>query len=144
MATPTPMKAAPITFNVRELKAEDIMHKGIEMISSRATVTEALRKMQELKLSSLIVERRNQDDAYGLLTKTDIVKKVIDAGPKRRNLSDTKVFHIMSKPLITVPPGLATKYCLRVMMKSGVSRVPVFDGKKIVGILSMSDIFNHS
>jgi len=30
------------------------------------------------------------------------------------------------------------------MNKSGVSRVPVFDGKRIVGILSMSDIFNHS
>ncbi len=144
MATATPMKAAPITFNVRELKAEELMHKGIETISSRARVAEALRKMQELKLSSLIVERRNQDDAYGLLTKTDIVKKVIDAGPKRRNLSNTKVFQVMTKPLITVPRGLATKYCLRVMKKSGVSRVPVFDGKKIVGILSMSDIFNHS
>ena len=144
MATARPMKAAPITFNVRELKAEEIMHKGIETIPSRATVAEALRKMKELKVSSLIVERRNQDDAYGLLTKTDIVKKVIDAGPKRRNFSSTKVFQIMSKPLITVPPGLATKYCLRVMKQSGVSRVPVFDGKQIVGILSISDIFNHS
>jgi CBS domain-containing protein len=130
--------------NVRELKAADIMHKGVEIISSSATAAEALRKMQELKLSSLIVDRRNKDDAYGLLTKTDIVKKVIDAGPKRRNLSNTKVFQIMSKPLITVPPGLAIKYCVRVMRKSGVSRVPVLDGKQIVGILSMSDVFNHS
>ncbi len=114
------------------------------MIFSSANVTQALRKMQELKVSSLIVDRRNKDDAYGLLTKTDIVKKVIDAGPKRRNLSDTKVFQIMCKPLITVPPGLAIKYCIRIMKKSGVSRVPVVDGKQIVGILSMSDVFNHS
>lgn len=143
MATGIPMKAARSTLNVREMKAADIMRKGVETISSSATVAEALRKMQELKLSSLIVERRNRDDAYGLLTKTDIVKKVIDAGPKRRNLSDTKVFQIMTKPLITVPPGLSIKYCIRIMSKSGVSRVPVFDGKQIVGILSTSDVFNH-
>jgi predicted transcriptional regulator len=130
--------------NVREMKAADIMHKGVETISSSAKVADALRKMKERKVSSLIVERRNKDDAYGILTKTDIVTKVIDAGPKRRNLSNVKVFEIMSKPLITVSPGLAIKYCTRVMKKSGVSRLSVFDGKQIVGILSMTDIFNRS
>ncbi len=88
--------------NVREMKAADIMRKGVETISSSATVAQALRKMKELSVSSLIVERRNKEDAYGLLTKTDIVKRVIDAGPRRRNLSNTKVFEIMSKPVITV------------------------------------------
>jgi len=130
--------------NVREMKAQDVMHKGVETIPSSATVAQALKKMKELKVSSLIVDRRNKDDAYGLVTKTDIVNKVIDAGPKRKNLSNAKVFQIMSKPVITVSPGLAIKYCGRVMNKSGVSRVPVFDGKQIVGILSVSDIFNHA
>ena len=130
--------------NAREMKAADIMHKGVETISSSATVAAALRKMQQLKISSLIVERRNKDDAYGILTKTDIVTKVIEAGPKRKNLSKIKVFEIMSKPLVTVSPGLAIKYCTRVMKNVGVSRVPVFDGKQIVGVLSMTDIFNHS
>ena len=69
--------------NVRETTASDIMRKGVETISSSATVAEALRKMKDLKVSSLIVERRNKNDAYGILTKTDIVTKVIDAGPKR-------------------------------------------------------------
>ena len=130
--------------NVRETTAAEIMRKGVETISSSATVAEALRRMKEQKVSSLIVERRNKNDAYGIITKADVVTKVIDAGPKRKNLSHTKVFHIMSKPLVTVSPGLAIKYCTRVMKKSGVSRVPVFDGKQIVGILSMSDIFNHA
>jgi len=129
--------------NVREMKAADIMRKGVETISSGATVAQAVLKMKDLKVSSLIVERRNNDDAFGLLTKTDIVKKVIDAGPTRRNLSNTLVFQIMSKPVITVSPGLSVKYCGRVMNKASVSRVPVFDGKQIIGILSMSDIFNH-
>jgi len=130
--------------NVREMRAADIMHKGVERISSSATVADALQKMKHLKVSSLIVEQRNKDDAYGIVTKTDIVTRVIEAGPKRKNLSNIKVFQIMSKPLITVSPGLAVKYCARVMKKAGVSRVPVFDGKQIVGILSLTDIFNRS
>lgn len=130
--------------NVRDMKAADIMRKGVETIASSATAADALRKMRQLKVSSLIVDRRNKDDAYGLVTKADIVTKAIEAGPKRKNLSGTKVFQIMSKPLITVPPGLSVKYCIRVMKKAGVSRVPVFDGKKIVGILSVSDIFDRT
>lgn len=130
--------------NVRDMKAADIMRKGVETIASSATAADALRKMRQLKVSSLIVDRRNKDDAYGLLTKADIVTKAIEAGPKRKNLSGTKVFQIMSKPLITVPPGLSVKYCIRVMKKAGVSRVPVFDGKKIVGILSLSDVFDRT
>jgi CBS domain-containing protein len=130
--------------NVRDMKAVDIMRKGVETIASSATAADALRKMRQQKVSSLIVDRRNKDDAYGLVTKADIVTKAIEAGPKRKNLSGTKVFQIMSKPLITVPPGLAVKYCIRVMKKASVSRVPVFDGKKIVGILSLSDIFDRT
>jgi len=51
------------------------------------------------------------------------------------------VHEIMTKPLITVSPGLSVKYCARLFAKTGIRRAPVFDGKKIVGILSNSDIF---
>ncbi len=49
--------------NVREMKAADIMRKGVETISSSATVAQALRKLKELSVSSLIGEGRNKDDA---------------------------------------------------------------------------------
>ncbi len=130
--------------NIRSKKAADIMRKGVETISGGATVAEALRKMQRKKVSSLIVERRNVADAYDIITKKDIVTKVVDPGPSRRNLSSTKVYEIMSKPLVTVSPGLAIKYCARVMKLAGVTRAPVFDGKKIIGILSYTDIFKKA
>ncbi|MBA3062675.1 MAG: CBS domain-containing protein [Atribacteria sp.] len=56
-------------------------------------------------------------------------------------LREVKVFEIMSKPLITVSPGLALKYCARLFNHTGIRRAPVFDGKEIVGILSNTDIF---
>jgi CBS domain-containing protein len=130
--------------NIRMQKAGEVMHKGVETIDGSATVAEALKKMHQKKVSSLIVERRNELDAYGIITKKDIVTKVIDPGPSRRNFSATKVHEVMSKPLVTVSPGLAIKYCTRLMKHAGITRAPVFDGKKIVGILSFTDIFNRS
>jgi len=53
-----------------------------------------------------------------------------------------KVFEIMSKPLVTVSPGLQLKYCARLFNAAGIRRAVVFDGKEIVGILSNTDIFN--
>ena len=128
--------------NVRTLKAQDLMHKGVETIDGSATVAEALKRMRAKSVSSLIVNRRDPADAWGIVTKKDIVTKVIDPGPTRRNLSTTKVHEVMSKPLVTVSPGLAIKYCIRSMAKTGVTRAPVFDGKEIIGILSFTDIFN--
>lgn len=130
--------------NVRFEKAADLMHKGVEMISGNATVGQALEKMKRLNVSSLIVERRSPEDGYGIITKKDIVTQVIDPGPRRRNFSETHVHEIMSKPLIMVSPGLAIKYCVRLMSKAGVTRVPVFDGQQILGILSMTDVFDRA
>lgn len=130
--------------NVRTLKAQDLMHKGVETIDGSATVAEALKKMREKNVSSLIVNRREMADAWAIVTKKDIVTKVIDPGPRRRNFSTAKVHEIMSKPLVTVSPGLAIKYCVRLMEKAGVTRAPVFDGKEIIGILSFTDVFNNA
>jgi CBS domain-containing protein len=134
--------AKTVKVNVRVKKAQDLMHKGVETIDGSVTVAQALKKMREKKVSSLIVNRRDVGDAWGIVTKKDIVTKVVDPGPSRRNLSGTKVYEIMSKPMVTVSPGLAIKYCIRLMAKAGVTRAPVFDGKEIIGILSFTDVFN--
>ena len=128
----------------RVKKAADLMHKRVESVTGSFSVGRALEKMRKKNISSLIVERRNANDAYGIITKKDIVTKVIDPGASRRNLKKTKVHEVMTKPLVTVSPGLAIKYCARLMKNTGVTRVPVFDGKKIVGILSQTDMFNKS
>lgn len=72
------------TVNVGMRKAGDLMPKGIETISGSATVTEVPRKMQTRKVSRLIVGRRDLQDAWGMITKKDIVTKVIDPRPNRR------------------------------------------------------------
>jgi len=120
-------------------KAQDVMTKEVITISGSASVAEAVRKMRERKVSSLIVERRSPDDAFGIITRKDVVTKVVSPGKK---FSEVKVHEIMTKPLVMMSPGLELKYCARLMAMTGIRRAPVFDGKEIVGILSNTDIFH--
>jgi len=125
--------------DVRFAKAGDVMTKEVVTISGSATVADAVRLMRERKVSSLLVERRSQEDAWGIVTRKDVVNKVVDPG---KDPAEVQVHEIMTKPLIMVSPGLALKYCARLFHATGIRRAPVFDGKEIIGILSNTDIFN--
>jgi len=124
---------------VRFARAADVMHKEVVYIDGKKTVADAVRLMREKKVSSLIVNRRGVEDAFGIVTRKDVVSKVVDPG---KDPAQVKVFEIMSKPLVTVSPGLQLKYCARLFNAAGIRRAVVFDGKEIVGILSNTDIFN--
>ena len=124
---------------VRFAKAQDAMTKDVVYVDGSASVAEAVALMRGKHVSSLIVKNRSQDDAFGIITRKDVVNKVVDPG---KAPADVKVFEIMSKPLVMVSPGLALKYCARLMNAAGIRRAPVFDGKKIIGMLSNTDIFN--
>ena len=129
-------KAMP---DVRFAKAEDAMTKDVVFVDGGETVSAAIELMRTRKVSSLIVQHRSHDDAYGIVTRKDVVNKVVDPG---RDPDDVSVYQIMTKPLVMVSPGLALKYCARLMNHAGIRRAPVFDGKEIVGMLSNTDIFN--
>ena len=123
---------------VKSLKVSDVMRKNVVTIDGSATVSEAVALMRKRKVSSLLVDRRTHDDAWGILVRKDVVSKVIDPS---KDPDKVKVFEIMTKPVIMVSPGLAVKYCARLMNQSGIRRAPVFDGKNVVGIISNSNIF---
>jgi CBS domain-containing protein len=125
--------------DVRFAKAADVMTRNVAFIDGAATVAEAIKIMRERRVSSLIVNRRTPDDAWGIITRKDVVNKIVDPG---RDPDEVKVFEIMTKPLVMLSPGLALKYCARLMHATGIRRAVVFDGKDIVGILSNTDIFN--
>lgn len=120
------------------MKTLDIMTKKVEFIDGSKTVADAIKQMNEHSVSSLIVDHRGMEDAYGIVTRKDIVNKIVATGD---NPHTTKVADIMSKPLVFASPGLEHKYAARLLTHTGFRRLPVFDGKVIVGMLSNSDIF---
>ena len=125
--------------NVRFKKVGDVMSKDVVFIDGKETAASAIALMRKKGVSSLVVNRRTHEDAWGIVTRKDIISKVVDPGEDPNNV---KIFEIMTKPLIMVSPGLALKYCARLLHQAGIRRAPVFDGKEIVGIISNTDIFN--
>jgi len=120
------------------MKAKDIMSTDIKMTDEEITVAKIIDKMLKNNVASLIVDRSHDDDSYGIVTRRDIINKVVATGGDPHKL---KVKDIMIKPLLIVTPNLSIRDIARLMVHTGVRRMPVFDGHKIIGIVSNSDIF---
>ncbi len=118
----------PHRISVRKAMREDVT-----FIDGRKNVLDALRAMRDGECTSLVVEKRDDHDEYGLLTLSDIAKHVIakDRAPDR-----VHVFEIMSKPVIAVNPTMDIRYCARLFRKFGIRRAPVIEDHKVVGMIS--------
>lgn len=119
--------------------AADVMTKHVVSIGPDATVADAIAKMKQWNVSSLLVERKSPVDTWGFMSQTDVVEKVV---AKDLDADELRVHDIMTKPVITVPPNCSLADCSALMARADIRRVLVFDGQDIVGIVSMSDIFN--
>ena len=121
------------------MKASEIMSKNVVTISGSATVTEAVKLIKEQGLHSLIVNRRYPEDAYGIVTETDVVYKVAAYGADPKTV---RVYEIMTKPCIVVNPDLRIEYVARLFAQTGISAAPVIKGD-LLGIITINDILNQ-
>lgn len=122
------------------LRAADIMTTDVATIRSSATVAEAVKLMQARGWHALIVERRHDQDAYGIITEADIAYKVIAFG---KDPAKMRVYEIMSKPCIVVNPDLGIEYVARLFAEHKLLRAPVIRGE-LMGIISLTDIISKS
>ncbi len=118
------------------LKASDIMTQDVATIRGSATVAEAVKLMRLKGLRALIVDLRNRQDAYGIVTQTDIVSKVVAYG---KDLEKVRVYEIMTKPCIVVNPDLGVEYVARLFANTGIRIAPVISDS-LIGIISQTDI----
>ena len=120
------------------MQTREIMTGKVVTINGWATVAEAMMLMKYIGLSSLVVNPVDDLDTYGIITKTDIVYKVIAFGDDPQTIQVKK---IMTKPCIMVNPELEVKYTARLFANTNVRHALVVEGD-LLGIVSMSDIFN--
>ena len=122
------------------MKVADIMSKKVITIRAFATVANAVKLMREHNLNSLIVDRLDESDSYGIVTKTDIIYKVAAKGldPKQVRICD-----IMTKPCIVVNPNLSTKSVAQLFANTGIRRAPIIRDK-LLGIISTTDLLLKS
>ncbi|MDH3587011.1 MAG: CBS domain-containing protein [Gammaproteobacteria bacterium] len=118
----------------------DVMRKEVTFIAGRTDVLEAMRIMKRVKATVLMVEKRDEQDEYGMLLFSDIAKQVIakDRAPERVN-----VYEIMAKPVISVRPDMNIRYCARLFDNFGISHAPVIENEEVLGIVSYYVIALH-
>ncbi len=119
------------------IRVREVMKRQFDIIDGRVTVMEALRTMKHVETKSLIVDKRHDDDEYGMVLISDIAREVLakDRSPDRVN-----VYEIMAKPLLPVDPDMDIRYCARYFEKFGLSRAPVVENRKVIGIISYTDM----
>lgn len=115
------------------VRVRDVMNTDFASIDGIATVHEALKIMEECKTSVLIVNKRHDDDEYGLITAGDIARHVLakDRAPDRVN-----VYEIMTKPVISIHQDMDIRYCSRLFARYDLVRAPVIDNRKVIGTIS--------
>ncbi len=119
------------------IKVKDVMKTKIDFVDGMKTVQDALNEMQHIETKALIVERRDDDDEWGMVLVSDIARKVLanDRSPERIN-----IYEVMTKPVITIHEDMDIRYCARLFEQFGLSRAPVVHDKRIVGIVSYTDM----
>lgn len=113
------------------------MKKSVIIVPRDEPVNRAANAMLAKNIGSLIV--CDGDKPVGIVTETDIVRKVVATGVSSKLVS---VGDIMSKKLITVDAGSEIREASRIMKKHGIKRLPVLSGERVVGMLSSTDLIH--
>jgi CBS domain-containing protein len=98
-------------------------------------VLEAIRQMAEHHVGALLVMRGTE--LQGIISERDYARKVILHG---RSSAETPVWQIMSSPVITVTPEQTVQDCMQLMTTRRVRHLPVVDGGRVVGMVSIGDL----
>jgi len=106
-------------------------------ISPDATVYEAIAKMSEKGIGALLV--MSEGRLAGILSERDYARKVI---LKDRSSKQTRVREIMTSDVITAGPASTVEECMRTMTEHRIRHLPVMDGERVIGMISIGDLVN--
>lgn len=120
------------------IQVRDVMKQSLNKVNGIDTVQSALSKMIDLESRILIVDKRDENDEYGVVLLSDIAKQVI---AKDRSAERVNIYEIMSKPVISVRDNMDIRYCSRLFSRFGLNIAPVTDKSgELIGTVSYRDI----
>ena len=121
------------------LTARQIMRQPVRTVPPTDSVAQAVREMQRHGISSLLVPPRFEGELYGIITKHDVIAKVVAQG---RDPLRVRVAEVMTRSLCTISPDCPVRECAALMMRHRIRRLPVFVNERPIGIVSDSDVFD--
>ena len=123
--------------NRKIVRVRDVMQKEYDVVDGMLTVKDALKAMQHVDNKCMIVEKRHEDDEFGLLLISDVARMVL---AQERAADRVNVYEVMQKPVIAVDPGMNIRYCARLLDRFSITRTPVIENDKVVGIVGFTDL----
>jgi len=125
------MKTSPISTLLHHKNA------ALWSIAPDATVFEAIKLMAEKNIGSLLV--MSGDRLTGVFTERDYTRKIALQG---KSSKDTRVREIISSQIVSVTPQHSIEDCMKLMTEKRVRHLPVMEGDKVVGLVSIGDLVN--
>jgi len=120
--------------------AKDIASNQLHYVDGLASAKDALNMMKQHDVDALIIEKRNERDANGILVISDIIRGVVVPDKK---LEEVSVYELMTKPVISIPSHLNVRYVPRLLINAKISVAPVEENGKYIGIIHLKDfLFN--
>lgn len=116
---------------------KEVMSPKVIYIDGMATSKEAVDIMKGENIEALIVKKRNDQDAFGIIVMKDFIQGVII--PDRPS-NDVNVYEIMTKPVICVPSNMDIRYVARLMVRIGLRVAPVEENGQYIGMISLSSL----
>ena len=118
---------------------EILTHKGSNVwsVTPESTVLEAIQMMADKNVGALLVTKEGR--LLGVLSERDYTRKIILKG---RSSKDTPVRDILSGHVVSASPDHTVDECLRLMTEHRIRHLPVMDGSKILGVISIGDLVN--
>jgi CBS domain-containing protein len=117
------------------LKVEDVMIKEVVTIDGDSSVKEAADVMNKFEIGCLIAVKKGK--AMGIVTERDLLKRVIADSKDSHRI---KVQDIMTSPLVITEPCMDLGEAVRLMFQMKIKKLPVVDGKRLVGLVTLTDI----
>lgn len=122
---------------IKRIFVEQAMDNNFIICDGLETVASAIAKVKENNVNTIIIQKRYDEDEYGIVLLSDIAKQVIgkDKAPERVNL-----YEIMTKPVLGILPDMDVRYCARLFEQFGLSKAPVIKDHQILGMVSYDNI----
>lgn len=123
--------------DTKYIPVSQVMNPDIQKIEGLATAAEAIQMMRDAGCGSVIVDKRDEADEYGLISIGDLAANVVapDFAPERMS-----AYQVMTKPVLTIESDMNIRYAIRLLTRFKISRVLVVKHGKAVGIVSLRDM----
>ena len=118
-----------------EVIVKEAMKTNLSIVKPEITVFEAAQMMKKRKIGNVLVVQEKL--LIGILTESDIIKKVVAEG---KNPQDIKVKNVMTTPVIVTDPYISLEEAMKTMGKCNVRRLPVIEKNNLIGIITQKDI----